>query len=196
MKKLFAIILLLIPSLCFGADLLPTAMDLLPFPPDCDTPGEKVCYSYRTQDRLRHEHNVMSYWLHCGLTQDEYDNGLVAICKKNQDLCCGVDELTVLGPKLKADFPYKEFITEDDYWRYWDDWFKPRQSRVGSECLKNKEACLKDPYCQSNYFKLVDGPDGMELNFDKAHEDIANISSIYPIKVDDIPRAEVVQIDK
>lgn len=184
MKRLIIFILLATPCLCWAAD-------LLPFPSDCDTSGEKVCYSYRAQELLRYEHNVMSYWLFCGLTQDEYDNGLLADCKN--DLCCGVNELTILGPKLKAAFSYSEYINEAQMLNYIENWWRPRQKRVGSEAVKSRDACLKDPFCQSELFKVVDGPDGQELRLDK---DLASVSSIYPIVVDDISKVEAVSISK
>ncbi len=184
MKRAIIFLVLLWAVPCWAAD-------LLNFPPDCDTPGEKVEYSYRAQELLRFEHNVISYWLHCGLTQDEYDNGLLADGKG--DLCSGVNEVTTLGPKLKAVFPYKEYLTESDYFNYWDNHFVPRQSKVGSECVINRKACLKDPFCQSSHFRTVDGPDGPEL---QPKKDLWKVSIKYPVVVDDIPKTQAVSIDR
>ena len=180
MKKIFSFLLgiLLLASVSFAAD-------LLQFPPDCDTPGERLEYSYRAQELLRYENNVMSYWLNCGLTQDEYDNGLIADRCDKTGFCCGVDELTILGSKLKTEFPYQPYITVADYMYYFNTWFKQRQSRVGSECVKNREACAQDQYCSSEYMTIVEGLDGLEVVPDK---DFFKVSSKYPIIVQDIER--------
>lgn len=167
------------------------AADLLNFPPDCDTPGEKVEYSYRAQELLRNEYNTMSRWVVCGMTEDEYDNGVITDCH-DVGVCCDIKELTILGPKLKARFPYTEYLTNDEFRIYAFDWFLPRQTRVGSECAKNRTACKEDPYCTTEYMKTVKGPEGDEL---EPKKDLFKISGKYPIVVDDIPKTTAV-IDK
>ena len=157
--------------------------DLLPFPPDCDTPGEKMEYSYRAEQLLQDEHNGFVYWRDEGLTQDEYDNGIAV----NKDY--NIDELTVFGPNLKDSFKYKEFISESEYWDYFNSWFVPRVSRIGSEQSKSKTACKRDPFCTTDYMRSQEGPFGGTEYTPK--KDLFKISGKYPVNIDEFPRTNL-----
>lgn len=99
----------------------------LTFPMACDTPQKRLQFTCRAQEKLRYLHNVMSKWTHDGITQAEYDNGVLSPGE------FGVEELTVIPDKLKALYPYRDGMSVAKMEDYIKIHHKPRQKalRIG-----------------------------------------------------------------
>ena len=97
------------------------------FPPECDIPLKKLELTCRAQELLRYLHNVFAKWTATGLTQKEYDLGVMA----NAEI--GINEDTIIPDKLKALYPYKAKLTEVEMLAYIKNEHKPRQNVISEQ---------------------------------------------------------------
>jgi len=91
------------------------------YPAKCNTPGERMEYLYRAQEKLRIFRNRIADWHFRGLTKGEYNS--------------------ILPQELKAVIPYTRFLPEEPFRRYCRDDFTRKNDNLCLQInIQKKEA--------------------------------------------------------
>lgn len=107
------------------------------YPSDCDTPEKRWAWLCSAQELLRHVHNIISYWLHNPITQEQYDNP--PLPDVSSDLRPAVRRIFTY---LKNKYPYKPQLTMDDWDKFRLEDYAPRRDKINTQLNIQRRLCM------------------------------------------------------